>query len=142
VVGRNPSEELLAFHGKGGCHVWGEVDDIRTWLAAADLALVPLVIARGVQNKVLEAMAMGLPVVLTPAAACGIGGIEGQHYVAAESDSELAERATALLTHPRQGYVLGTEARRFVVDELSWQATLSPLAAMLVGNGLVRRNAA
>jgi polysaccharide biosynthesis protein PslH len=142
VVGRNPAEELLARHGKDGVHVWGGVEDIRTWLAAADMALVPLEIARGVQNKVLEAMAMALPVVLTPAAACGIGGVEGQHYAAAETDAELADRATALLSHPRQGWSLGLEARRFVVDELSWQATLAPLTAMLAGDGAARRNAA
>jgi polysaccharide biosynthesis protein PslH len=142
VVGRNPSDELLARHGKNGCHVWGGVEDIRTWLAAADLALVPLEIARGVQNKVLEAMAMALPVVLTPAAACGIGASEGQHFAVAESDAELADRATALLSHPRQGWSLGLEARRFVVDELSWQATLAPLAAMLARDGLARRDAA
>jgi polysaccharide biosynthesis protein PslH len=142
VVGRNPAEELLALHGKDGCHVWGAVEDIRTWLAAADLALVPLEVARGVQNKVLEAMAMGLPVVLTPAAACGIGGADGQHFAVAQSDAELTERATALLAHPRQGYALGMEARRFVVDELSWQATLAPLTAMLARDEVVRRNAA
>ncbi len=142
VVGRNPAEELRALHGKAGCHVWGGVDDIRTWLAAADLALVPLEIARGVQNKVLEAMAMGLPVVLTPAAACGIGGADGRHFAAAESDIELADRATALLSHPRQGWSLGNEARRFVVDELSWQATLAPLAAMLGRSAVARRDAA
>jgi sugar transferase (PEP-CTERM/EpsH1 system associated) len=142
VVGRNPVEELCDRHGKGGVHVWGEVDDIRTWLTAADLALVPLEIARGVQNKVLEAMAMGLPVVLTPAAACGIGGADGRHFAVADSDAELSDRATALLSHPRQGYALGTEARRFVVDELSWQATLAPLAGMLARDGLARRDAA
>ena len=142
VVGRNPSDELRDRHGKGGVHVWGGVEDIRTWLAAADMALVPLEIARGVQNKVLEAMAMSLPVVLTPAAACGIGAADGQHFAVADSDTELADRATALLSHPRQGWSLGLEARRFVVDELSWQATLAPLAAMLARDSVARRDAA
>jgi polysaccharide biosynthesis protein PslH len=142
VVGRNPADELLARHGKDGCHVWGGVEDIRTWLAGADLALIPLEIARGVQNKVLEAMAMALPVVLTPAAACGIGGADSLHFAVAESDAELADRATALLAHPRQGWSLGLEARRYVVDELSWQATLAPLAGMLGRDGQARRDAA
>jgi polysaccharide biosynthesis protein PslH len=142
VVGRYPSDELRDRHGKAGVHIWGGVEDIRTWLAAADMALVPLEIARGVQNKVLEAMAMALPVVLTPGAACGIGGGDGQHYSVADSDTELADRATALLSHPRQGWALGLEARRFVVDELSWQATLAPLAGMLARDSVVRRDAA
>jgi sugar transferase (PEP-CTERM/EpsH1 system associated) len=142
VVGRNPSDELLARHGKAGVHVWGAVEDIRRWLAAADLAIVPLEIARGVQNKVLEAMAMSLPVVLTPAAACGIGGVDGKHFAVADSDADLAERAIALLSNPCQGQALGKEARRFVVDELSWQAALAPLAGMLASNCVARRDAA
>jgi sugar transferase (PEP-CTERM/EpsH1 system associated) len=142
VVGRNPDEELLARHGRNGCHVWGGVDDMRTWLSAADMALVPLEIARGIQNKVLEAMAMCLPVVLTPAAACGIGGSDGTHFVVAESDDELVERVAALLSHPRQGLAIGLEARRFLVEELSWQATLHPLAGLIGRQGQLKRDAA
>ncbi len=142
VVGRSPAEVLVERHGKNGIYVWGAVDDIRTWLAAADLALVPLDIARGVQNKVLEAMSMALPVVLSPAAATGTSGVDGAHFAIGESDAELAERVAALLTHPRQGSSLGLEARRFVVENLSWQATLAPLAAMIRHTDAVVRNAA
>ena len=142
IVGRNPAEELVERHGKDGVHVWGGVDDMRTWLSAADMAVVPLEIARGVQNKVLEAMAMNLPVVLTSAAATGIGARDGQHLAVADSDDELVERVTALLSHPRQGWTLGLEARRFVVEELSWQATLAPLADMIGREGAPARHAA
>lgn len=142
VVGRNPAEELVARDGRDGIHVWGGVEDMRTWLSAAELALVPLEIARGVQNKVLEAMAMNLPVVLTSAAATGIGGTDGTHYVVADSDDDLADRVAALLTHPRQGWTLGMEARRYVVDSLSWQATLAPLAEMVGYAGGPARHAA
>ena len=142
VVGRNPPDELSRYHERAGVHVWGGVDDMRTWLAAAELALVPLEIARGIQNKVLEAMAMNLPVVLTPSAATGIGAVDGQHFVVADSDAELIDRVTALLSHPRQGWSMGLEARRFVVDHLSWQASLAPLAEMIGAAGTQRRNAA
>ena len=131
VVGRNPPESLKALHGKANVFVHGAVDDMRRYLAAADLALVPLELARGVQNKVLEAMAMTLPVVLTPDAATGIGGSDGHHYAVGESDAELAEKAVALLADLARRAALGAEARRFVVDKLSWQATLAPLAGML-----------
>ncbi|MFO1256460.1 MAG: TIGR03087 family PEP-CTERM/XrtA system glycosyltransferase [Sphingomonadaceae bacterium] len=131
VVGRNPPEALLARHGQDGAWVWGGVEDIREWLAAADLALVPLDLARGVQNKVLEAMAMALPVVLTPSAATGIGGTDGSHYAVAQGDDDLAERVIALLHHRDQARQMGQEARRFVVEGMSWQATLAPLAGML-----------
>lgn len=142
VVGRNPAEELVERHGQNGVFVWGGVEDIRTYLAAADLALIPLEIARGVQNKVLEAMAMALPVVVTGDAATGIGAQDGKHFMVADSDADLVERVAALLAHPRQGVTLGLEARRFVSENLSWQAALAPLADLLSDDTDVARHAA
>ena len=142
VVGRGPPHALRAQHGRGGVHIWGGVDDIRRYLIAADLALVPLEIARGVQNKVLEAMAMERAVVLTPAAATGIGGSDAVHYAAGDSDAELAARCIDLLSDAAARRTLGQAARRFVVDTLSWQATLAPLAAMLGLPPSAARNAA
>lgn len=142
IAGRNPPADLRALHGSDGVHVWGAVEDIREWLAAADLVLVPLSIARGVQNKVLEAMAMALPVVLTPAAATGIGGSDGASYAVGESDAALADRAIDLLSDHSFAAQLGHNARRFVVEGLSWDATLAPLAAMLGLGAAAVRNAA
>ena len=142
IVGRNPPEELTQHDGRNGVHVWGGVDDIRTWLAGAELSLVPLEIARGIQNKVLEAMAMNLPVVLTTAAATGIGGADGEHFVIGDSDAELIDRVTALVSHPRLALAMGKEARRFVVDNLSWQASLAPLTEMLGLHEARKRDAA
>jgi len=142
VVGRAPGAQLTALHGRNGFHVWGEVPDVRTWLAAADLALVPLEIARGVQNKVLEAMAMNLPVVLTPEAATGIGGHAGRHYAVGADDSALVEQAVALLGDQARASAMAAAARRYVQDELGWQATLAPLGAMLGFAGEAKRHAA
>jgi sugar transferase (PEP-CTERM/EpsH1 system associated) len=142
VVGRYPPEELTRFDGQDGIHVWGGVDDIRAWLAAADMAVVPLEIARGIQNKVLEAMAMALPVVLTSSAATGIGGTDGKHFVVADSDDELVDRITAFISHPRLGAAMGKAAREHVVDSLSWQASLAPLTEMLGIGDAGKRDAA
>jgi polysaccharide biosynthesis protein PslH len=131
IVGRNPPQELRDLGRLPGCHVWGEVPDIRTWLAAADLALVPLEIARGVQNKVLEAMAMGLPVVLTPDAAKGIDASVGTHYAVAHDNAALAALTLELLRDPLLRCTMGQAARRFVTEELSWHAALAPLAGLL-----------
>ena len=138
IVGRNPADELVAHHGRGGVYVWGAVDDMRTWLAAADLALIPLEIARGIQTKVLEAMAMSVPVVMTGGAATGIGGTNEKHFLVADSDEELIDRVTSLIAHPRQGLTIGRAARQFVVDNLSWQACLAPLPGLL-GIGEARK---
>ena len=142
VVGRHPTAELLEHHGKAGCHVWGRVDDMRCWLKGADLALVPLDIARGIQNKVLEAMAMAMPMVLTPGAATGIGGKDGQHYCIATSDEALAEAAVALLRDPRKAKITGLAARNFVTANASWQAALDQLPEILGWPDRAARNAA
>ena len=142
VVGRNPPETLRAVHGKDGAYVWGAVDEMPSYLAAADLALVPLELARGVQNKVLEAMAMRLPVVLTAEAATGIGGGDGQHYAVGHGDAELIEQVCTLLGDAQRQAAMGAAARHYVIDKLSWQATLAPLAAMLGLPDTAARNAA
>ncbi len=136
IVGRNPPAALAARHGQEGCHVWGEVPDIRTWLRGADLALVPLEIARGVQNKVLEAMAMELPVVLTPGAATGIGANDGEHLLVAASDAELVQRVIDLAENLDQARSLGRAARGYVSSTLSWPASLAPLEGLLFGGEL------
>ncbi|MFX4404606.1 glycosyltransferase, partial [Acinetobacter baumannii] len=72
IVGRNPAPAVRALEGRAGVHVVGAVDDIRPWIGSADLVVAPLRIARGIQNKVLEAMAMARPVIASGAAAEGI----------------------------------------------------------------------
>ncbi|MCB2077807.1 MAG: TIGR03087 family PEP-CTERM/XrtA system glycosyltransferase [Novosphingobium sp.] len=131
VVGRNPVQELMDRDGRNGTRVWGRVDDIRTWLKAADMAIVPLEIGRGVQNKVLEAMAMGLPVVLTPAAAEGIDAQDGVHYRVAASDEDLARAVISAMTDLRRSRIQGQAARRFVTETVSWQSALSRLPELI-----------
>ncbi len=124
VVGRNPAAQVRARDGIGGVHVWGRVDDIRPWLAAADIALVPLDIARGVQNKVLEAMAMALPVVLTPGAATGIDALDRQHFVIGETDAALVSAIVALAGDEARCRTMGGAARDWIVNNASWAAAL------------------
>lgn len=142
VVGRNPTAELRARHGENGCYVWGRVDDIRPWLAGATHALVPLEIARGVQNKVLEAMAMALPVIASSEAATGIAAHDGEHFAVAGSDHELAWMTLALLADPDRAHRMGQAARRFVVDNASWTAALTPLTGIVAGQHSAARHAA
>jgi polysaccharide biosynthesis protein PslH len=127
VVGRSPAAGLLARHGRHGVHVWGRVDDIRPWLKAADIALVPLEIGRGVQNKVLEAMAMALPVVLTPEAATGIDAEPSRDFLVANDDADLAAAVVALVSDPARAQAMGQAARAYVLDYASWEAALSDL---------------
>lgn len=132
VVGRNPTRALMAYHGTPGVQVWGEVPDVRPFLAAADAVLAPLLIARGVQNKVLEAMAMGKPVALTPEAATGIAAEDGVQWLVCPPDpAVMAARIAALLGDPEASQRIGSAARRFVRDHHAWEAMLAPLAGLV-----------
>ena len=133
IVGRNPTEAVKELAGMDGVRVWGRVEDMRPWLRAVDIAVVPLEIARGVQNKVLEAMAMALPVVLTGAAANGIDAKPGKHFIVAESDAEIAAALVALAQDRTRATAMGKLARHFVVEKQSWQSALAPLASLVSG---------
>lgn len=141
LVGRAPVPELVALDGRSGARVWGEVPDVRPFLAGADLVLAPLDIARGVQNKVLEAMAMACPIVLTPAAATGIPGEDDLHFAVADSDEALVARALALLARETAAQTMGQAARRLVVERMSWAAMLADLPA-IVGRAPEQRDVA
>ncbi len=142
VVGRAPAAEVRALEGIHGTRVWGEVPDVRPFLAAADLVAAPLAIARGVQNKVLEAMAMARPVLLTPGAAAGIEAVDGEHLAVAATNEQLVRRALDLLAEGPRALAMGAAARRFVVARKSWAAALSALPAIMGRDGGKTRDAA
>jgi len=142
VVGRNPPEGLLNRHGEDGNYIWGRVPDMQTWLKAADCALVPLDIGRGVQNKVLEAMSMALPVVLTPEAATGIGARHGRDFFVERDDVGLANALVCLLQEPTKVRNMAEAARSFIIDNASWEAALAALPDVMCGTGRTLRDAA
>ncbi|WP_226636525.1 TIGR03087 family PEP-CTERM/XrtA system glycosyltransferase [Novosphingobium profundi] len=130
IVGRNPTREVQALAQEEGVTVWGRVPDVRPFLEASDMALVPLSIARGVQNKVLEAMAMARPVVLTSGAATGIPACEGVDFRVGDTDEDLAAAIVHLATHADIGREMGMAARAWVCRHASWEAALSGLAGL------------
>lgn len=133
IVGRAPTAAVRALAGLNGTFVTGPVPDVRPWLAGADIVTAPLMLARGVQNKVLEAMAMARPVLLTPAAATGIAAADGEHFALAATPDALASRALALLANKPAATAMGAAARRHVIDECGWDRVLAPLRALLEG---------
>ncbi|QPD00134.1 TIGR03087 family PEP-CTERM/XrtA system glycosyltransferase [Qipengyuania soli] len=134
IVGRAPGPALKSRHGENGVRVWGEVADVRPFLKSADVVLAPLLIARGVQNKVLEAMAMARPVVLTPAAATGIDARSGHDFIVAEpKGEEIVREISALVEDPFRSGEIGRSARQFVVGEMGWDAVYRQLAEFVSG---------
>ena len=127
IVGRNPTRGVSDLSMLPGVQVTGAVDDVRTWLAAADVIVAPLRIARGIQNKVLEAMAMARPVVASPAAAEGIEAEAGIHLYVEHKLRAEAERVCAVLEQPREGLHIGAAARAHVLRHYGWESQLAPL---------------
>jgi sugar transferase (PEP-CTERM/EpsH1 system associated) len=135
IVGRAPSETVKALASRPGVTVTGEVADVRGWLAAA-VVVAPLKLARGIQNKVLEAMAMARPVVAsTPAAE----GIDHAGTIRVGTTAVEIAHATSLLLADRQAAVtIGAAARAQVQRRYSWPACLAPLDAMLTDQRVER----
>lgn len=131
IVGRNPTPAVVELSALPGVMVTGAVDDIRTWLAGADVVVAPLRIARGIQNKVLEAMAMARPVVASTAAAEGIDAVDGVHFRVARSVEEEAESVSALLADTDRRLEMGRAARAHVMQGYGWDAQLAGLEALL-----------
>lgn len=131
IVGRNPAPAVLELSALPGVQVTGAVDDVRSWLAGADIVVAPLRIARGIQNKVLEAMAMAKPVVASTAAAEGIEARNGEHLMIANSVAEEASMVSALLADIGAAQRLGAAARAHVMQHYGWDAQLAGLEALL-----------
>ena len=130
IVGRNPVPEVLRLAG-ANVTVTGAVADVRGWIAAADVVAAPLRIARGIQNKVLEAMAMAKPVVASPAAFEGIAAEPGRHLLVADGAEAQADAIAALLADPDRGRALGAAGRARMEEAYRWEATLAPLASIV-----------
>ena len=129
IVGRAPTAAVLALGDRDGVIVTGAVPDTRGWLAAASVCVAPLRLARGIQNKVLEAMAMARPVVVSATAAEGIDH-DGTIRVA-DAAAGFADAVSALIDDPEGASALGAAARARVQARYGWAARLAPLDAVI-----------
>jgi polysaccharide biosynthesis protein PslH len=125
IVGANPADEVKRLAALPGVHVTGRVADIQPYLAHAAVCVSPLRMARGIQNKVLEAMAMARPVVASPQAFEGVRAIAGQHLLVADGADETARAVAAVLEGGHPG--LGEAARCAMQRGYAWAATLARL---------------
>lgn len=131
IVGSNPTAAVTDLGRLEGVTVTGFVDDIREYYRLADVCVIPLRLARGVQNKVLESMAMGKAVVTTAKANAGIQAADGEHLKVADTAEEFAEAVASLLEGKQQRSVLGQDAREFVVAKYDWADNLEKLEKLL-----------
>ncbi len=127
IVGSNPGAEVKALESHAGVRVTGRVPDVRPYLAHADVAVAPLRIARGTQNKVLEALAMARPVVCSAAAASGLRVPTGAGFRVASEPADFAEAVLASLS----ASMANPAGRVVVTSGYSWTANLRALDALL-----------
>lgn len=133
IVGRAPTAEVMALADLPGVIVTGAVDNVQAWLKAADIVVAPLLLARGIQNKVLEAMAMAKPVVASAAAAEGIDADHDCDFIVADTPHDQAQAILSLIGSAMKASSLGSSARLRMVERYSWGATLAPLYDMMRG---------
>ncbi len=135
IVGRAPTDDVLKLAELPGVTVTGEVPDTRPWLASARVVVAPLRIARGIQNKVLEAMACGKAVVASPEAAEGIDACNGKELLIAGSAAAQADAVVSLLHDATRRKRMEVAARATMEARYSWEAKLAPLAEIVSPTG-------
>lgn len=121
VVGAEPVQSVLALAADAAVEVTGRVPDLRPYLDRAQVAIDPLRVGAGLQNKVLEGMSMGVPMVVTSVANEGIGAEPGRHVLVADTPGDFASAVVALLQDEGLRTTMGQAARRFIVEQWSWE---------------------
>lgn len=130
VVGRRPSRAIRRLR-RQAIDVIGDVPDVRPYMRQAHVAIAPLRLARGLQNKVLEAMAMGLPVVASPGPAQGVSAMVGRDWFVETTPAAFAARVVHLLRDAGARRDVGRCARAFVQRHHDWPQVLRDVDAVV-----------
>lgn len=133
AVGKNPGQGLLALHDGKQVTVTGEVPDTRPYLWQSSVAVVPVRVAAGLQNKLLEAMSAGIPTVATPEANEGIRAKPGDEVLLGATPAEFAKHVVGLLRDPEAAATLAANGRKFIEREFTWDYFLEQLVNVIEG---------
>lgn len=124
IVGADPPGRIRNLSRIPGITVTGSVEDVRPFVQRAMLTVAPLFIARGTQNKLLESMAAGTPVICSTLAAGGVDALPGEHLLVADGAREWVDAVDELLRSPERRMELSRAARERVESHHSWSASL------------------
>lgn len=130
IIGKNPQGVAKYVAGRERIELAGPVDDAVKELASARVVVVPMLAASGTRLKIVEAWAAGRAVVSTRLGAEGLPGLEGEHWVLADSAAELAEAVSRLLDAPEERARLGQAGRRLYEKDLTWSSAWSILDSL------------
>lgn len=138
IVGARPSRHVRALGATPGVTVTGSVADVRPFAQRAALTVAPLEIARGTQNKILESLAMGVPVVCSTQAAPGVDAVAGEHLLTASSPTEYVEAIMHVLENPTERQRLAAAGRARMLSHHDWRTSMQRLDS-LITDCLARR---
>lgn len=131
IVGRSPTPAVQALHNGRSVIVVGEVEDVRAELTQAALAVIPMRVGGGSRLKLIEALALALPVVSTPLGAMGIPGLQDDvHLRIVAQPAAFADAVAVLLRDPQHAAALGRNGRALVAERYDWQAVAPALLAV------------
>jgi polysaccharide biosynthesis protein PslH len=131
IVGAEPSAEIRQLAQLPGVTVTGTVPDVRPYVTQAALTVAPLRIARGTQNKILEAMAMGTPVVCSSAAAGGVDAVPGEHFITADAPEDMCNAVLRVLQNPAERARLAEAGRARVLTNHAWPHSMQRLDVII-----------
>jgi len=131
IVGANPSKKILELAKLNGIKVTGSVDDVRPYVLSSAVNVAPLNIARGTQNKILESMAMGVPVIASPLAAKGIDAIAGEHLLVADSTDEYVDAILYLFNNHIERQRLSIQGRARMLSHHDWEHSMQQLDVLI-----------
>jgi hypothetical protein len=127
IIGAEPSVEIRRLATRDGITVTGTVPDVRDHVRRSAVSVAPLSIARGTQNKIIECMAMGVPVVTSPEAAGGVDAVPGEHLLVANSPTDYAEKVLTLMTDRAARQRLAAAGRTRIETHHAWTNSMAKL---------------
>jgi len=130
IVGADPSPKVRRLGEIPGVTVTGSVPDVRPYVRGSAMMVAPLNIARGTQNKILEAMAMGVPVVASATAAGGVDAVAGEHFLVAHAPADYTEAIVALLD-PDARARLALAGRSRMLSHHHWPRSMQRLDSII-----------
>lgn len=131
IVGADPSPEMRALGQLPGVTVTGSVPDVRPYIRSSALMVAPLAIARGTQNKILEAMAMGVPVVTSRVAAGGVDAEAEAHLLVADSASDITQAILRIAENPDERRRLAAAGRQRMLSHHAWPRSMQRLDGII-----------
>lgn len=120
IVGANPTKEVLKLKERGNIKVTGFVDDPYEYLEKAKIIVAPLRFSAGTQYKILESMALGKTVVTTTKGVRGIFGEDGQHFIVADNEEEMAKKILDLINDELKRKEIGDNAQKLIKEKYKW----------------------